>query len=880
MAKNIYSEDKALEKLLNGVNKVANTVKQTLGPKGRNIILQKKFGSPISCNDGVTIARDIKLHDRLEDSGAQFLIQAAKTTNDQAGDGPQPLYAKVLTPDGFVTMGSLKVGDVICGTNGTIQNVVGVFPKGKKKLCKVIFSDGRVVECCPDHIWTIVEYDKVINLTTQQMYEKGLFKIQKDGTRRYNFYTPNTFVEFSEKELILDPYLVGVLIGDGSLKDKDSTEISLGLSKEHIIDKLKFPDGINCNISFCENRNYYRVKIVGKDKDGHTIRDYLKRLGLLGCGSKEKFIPKDYLYSSKKQRELLLQGLIDTDGCINKRNLFEYSTISEQLFYDIKELLYSLGKTTYSYLHERKTDNGSYSMTPIYRIRELKGYKKGVKIIDIEFTDEETEMQCIKVSNPDELYITDNYIVTHNTTTVCVLAQTLINEGFKVLKEGKTTSVKLVNDLNIATKEMTEKLKEFSKPIENTEELINVATISCGGNRELGKIVAESVEAVGQYGVCTAEPGNGTDIKVSHVEGMAFDRGFINPYFMTDTVKQETKFDEALVCVTMRSLSTQDEVLPLLSLAAQLQKPLLLICENLTGQALMVVLANMQRGSVRVVATRLPGFSTFVEPITKDICAITGAKFFDQNSNLGCITQDDFGLCTHLQVTTSTCKFTGPDKPTGLVEERLEQARIDLEKYKGNNDDWAIERTQERIARLGKGATLIQVGARTELEQKELLYRVEDAIQACRAAMEEGIVPGAGNIQLKLAKYHDNIERKDFDSETYGNYKVLYTALRSLYKQLQTNADVKSNVDTDKLPLTEKVNMGYDPENDKMINLFEKGIIDPAKVTRCSLENAVSVATTLLRTAGAVVEEDEQLSNKTIAEQVQEECQFDMNQIC
>ena len=553
MSKNIYSEDKALKKLLKGVDSVANTVKQTLGPKGRNIILQKKFGSPISCNDGVTIARDIKLHDRLEDAGAQFLIEAAKTTNEQAGDG---------------------------------------------------------------------------------------------------------------------------------------------------------------------------------------------------------------------------------------------------------------------------------------------------------------------------------------TTSVCVLAQTLINEGFKALRENKTTSVKLVDDLNNATKEVIEQLKNYAKPIETNQELVNVATISCGGNKELGKLVADAVESVGQYGVCTAEAGNGTDIKVTHVEGMAFDRGFISPLFMTDTVKQQTKFDEALVCVTMKTLNTQEEVLPMLNLAAQTQKPLLLICENLTGQALLVVLANMQRGAVQVVATRLPGFSTFIEPITKDICAITGATFFDQNSNLGCIQQSDFGLCTHLQVTPSTCKFTGPDIPTGLVEERLEQAKFDLEKFKGNNDDWAIERTQERIARLGTGATLIQVGARTELEQKELLYRVEDAIQACRSAMEEGIVPGAGNIQLKLADYHDNTERNEDDSISYGNRKVLYKALASLYHQLQVNGDsVDKNFDITKMRLAElPINKGYNPANNELIDLFEQGIIDPAKVTRCSLENAVSVATTLLRTAGAVVEENEH-KETDIVNKVQEECEFEMNEL-
>ena len=507
MAKNIYDSTSALKKLLAGVDKVADTVKQTLGPNGRNIILQKKYGSPISCSDGVTIARDIMLHDRLENAGAQFLIEASKTTNDQAGDG---------------------------------------------------------------------------------------------------------------------------------------------------------------------------------------------------------------------------------------------------------------------------------------------------------------------------------------TTTVCVLAQSLIHEGFKALQTGKTTSVKLVNDLNNCTKNVVKYLKEVAKPIETNEELVNVATISCGGDAKLGKLVADAVEEVGQYGVCSAEPGPGVGIKVTHVDGMAFDRGYINPLFMTDTIKQVADYSEALVCVTMKTLSRQEDILPLLNVAAQAQKPLLLICENLTEQALLVTLANIDRGSVKVVATRLPGFSTFVEPMTKDICAITGAKLFDQNSNIQLVKEEDLGSCTRLQVSSSTCKFAGPEEPTGLIQERLEQAKLDLEKYKTNNDEW-----------------------------------VEDAVQACKAALEEGIVPGAGNIQLKLACYENNLEPAKNESENIGR-QVFREALCSLFKQLEYNSDIVSSENTLKKGITKGFKNGYNPLTGELVDLFKAGIIDPAKVTRCSLENAVSVATTLLRTAGAVVEENE-IDNKSLMQKVEEE---------
>lgn len=560
MSKLIYDENASVDKLLAGVDKVANTVKQTLGPKGRNIILQKKFGLPISCNDGVTIARDIILEDRLENAGAQFLIEASKTTNDQAGDG---------------------------------------------------------------------------------------------------------------------------------------------------------------------------------------------------------------------------------------------------------------------------------------------------------------------------------------TTSVCVLAQTLIHEGFKAIKEGKVTATKLVEEMNGAIPELSKKIEELATPVESLETLENVATISCGGDAELGKLVASAIEKVGQYGVCTAEPGPGVDVNLTFVDGMAYDRGYIVPHFINDAEKMQAKYDRALVFVTARAITEQNDILPILQLASERELPLLLVCDNLAGQALQVVIANMARGAVKVVATKLPGFSTSVEPVSRDICALTGAEYFDAFKDVKEAHQGSFGLCKNLEVGSMYTKFlsytekdlAGEDANNSFlvnlvsqikdqVNTRLAQAQEQLESYKGNNDEWGIQQTQERIARLGSGAALIQVGARTELEQQERLYRVEDAIQACRAAKEEGIVPGAGNIQIRLAR---SIVSKSAAAQ------VIQKALYSLYDQLRVNCESTETVPAaENAVIGEQISQGCNPETGGLLDAFKEGIIDPAKVTRCSLENAISVASIMLRTAGAVVEAPENGKEKTALQIAEEEHQFNL----
>lgn len=305
MKKSITFGSEALTQVAKGVEILAKTVGSTLGPGGRNVIFEN-LGFPMVTKDGVTVARQIELRDKMQNIGAQMVKQVANKTCEDAGDGPQPLWSRILTPTGWVKMGDIKVGDTICGTNGSMQTVVGVYPKGEKEIYKMVFANKRVVECCEDHLWSYTNPSGRVRTRTVKEMIKDYKKPNNDGSYTFKYYVPNTVVEFDEQELPLDPYLVGVLIGDGSISEERNTELNIGYKKKHIIDKLVLPEGISLNISDVTSKNCYRIKIVGMDKDGRTIRKYLEEIGLQGKTTSDKFIPKMYLYNTVENRKKLL----------------------------------------------------------------------------------------------------------------------------------------------------------------------------------------------------------------------------------------------------------------------------------------------------------------------------------------------------------------------------------------------------------------------------------------------------------------------------------------------------------------------------------------------------------------------------------------------
>jgi hypothetical protein len=429
VSKKVISAKETREVALNTISEVASIVSQTAGPRGNPIIIQRdgtEFDgtpqAPHITKDGITVARSITYSDNLKETIRRSVEKASADTVQVAGDGPQPLTAKVLTPTGFVEMKDIQVGMKICGTDGSIQTVEGVFPKGKKQVAKVIFSDGREVECCLDHLWNVTKDSGAKKiLTTKEILHDGLIRNKANGEKQYKYFTPRTPVEFYENkaEMPLDPYLVGVLLGD--------------------------------------DKNYIRAKL-------HGVREKARSLGLCNRTSHTKFIPKSYLYASTKSREALLNGLIDTDGHINTRGLFEYSTVSNELAQDFLTLVRSLGIPVNYRLHSRENDPNSFSDVPIHRITQLKGHKYGDKIVDIKLTDEFQEMQCIKVSNRDHLYITDNFITTHNTTTTVILLDSIYKEGLKHVEQGNN-GIKLYNELMDLAQQCVEHVDSIKKDV-------------------------------------------------------------------------------------------------------------------------------------------------------------------------------------------------------------------------------------------------------------------------------------------------------------------------------------------------------------------------------------------------------------------------------
>ncbi len=823
----IQFEKEGRDKLIDGINKLCKAVSSTLGPNGKTVIIpdSDNYGEYKITKDGVSVANSIIFKDPVENIGASLIKKVAQLTVDQAGDGPQPLYAKVLTPNGFVKMSDLKINDEICGTNQTIQKVVGIYPKGKLKVYKLKFNNGQVVECSENHIWNVnTYYDKNKNLTTKDLINNTFKSLNKDGSNKYHYYIPNTIVEFSKKEQILDPFLVGLLLGDGSLCKTGSIELSLALDQKYILDKIILPKGIK--MSYTENliKHYLRVKFSRIKNSGPTMHDYIEKLGLLNCKSNNKFIPDNYKYSDYNSRLKLLEGLSETDGHINKRGLLEYNTISEKLFNDVKELLSGLGKQSFGYLMKRKSDS-SYSDTSIYRISELKGYKNGIKLIDIEETDLTEEMMCIKVSNADSLYITNDYITTHNTSTSIVLATAFVNN----LKDFNS------NDINKAFDEIIPKviqsLKDNSRQLKQ-EDIKYVATISANNDSKIGEVIQD---AYNFSSIIKVEEGGDID-SLECVEGMSLPVSYISKKFITDHKKAECEQDEPYVLVLdgkLENLNAFEQ--PIKEIASKSDK-LLIITEHVHENVLRLLEGNFLKGSLNVCVIKAPGYSKHRKDLLKDIADFTGASVindFNKQYNMSIL-----GRLKSSKITKTTSILVKHDSIN--IEDNIENLKSQFINSLDAHDKSLLE---QRINNLtGKVAT-IKVGGRSDIEMKERKDRYDDAVLAVACALEEGIVEGGG---IALFKARD-ILLNDLEIEsTIGRF-----LLRSICYPWST---IKENQDYS-FKDVEGVQKLF--KEAREINMFDLNIIDPLKVTRCALENAVSVAKTILSTEAIVINHNE-----------------------
>lgn len=810
MVEEITFSKEVRDKLLSGINKACKAVSATLGPNGKTVIISDsdKPGQYKVTKDGVSVINSIVLKDPIENIGVQLLREAANRTVNQAGDGPQPLYSKVLTPNGFVKISNLRVDDDICGTNKSIQKVIGIYPKGKLKIYKLKFSNGQTVECSENHIWNVnTSYGSNKNLTTKELLNKGIKQFNKYGQCRYNFYTPNTIVDFSKKEQILDPFLVGLLLGDGSLCKTGSIELSLALDQKYILDKIILPKGIKMLYTEDLVKHYLRVKFSRIENSGPTMHDYIEQIGLLNCKSNDKFIPDNYKYSDYDSRIKLLEGLTETDGHVNKRGLLEYSTISKKLFNDVRELLNSLGKQCLGYLKERKL-NSSYSNTSIYKISELQGYKNGIKLIDIIETSHFEEMMCIKVSNPDSLYVTNDYILTHNTTTATVLTTAFINN----LKDFNTVDINKAFDEIIP--KVIKQLKLNSRKLEN-EDIKYVASISANNDMEIGNIIQS---AYNHTNIVKVEESKNLEDTLELVNGMSLPVSFFSKHFITDKKKGICEFtNNVFVLLLDTKLEKLENFKSQLEQAQVSDCSLLIITEDVHELALRKLESLVLSMDLPVCVIKTPGFSKHRKDLLQDLSKFTGATIITDvnksynNSILGkldsCkITKNNSILVKHADINVNE-----------IIDNLKQQSESDIPQHD-------IDLLKQRIEYLEGKVSIIKVGGGSELEMKERKDRYDDAVLAVACALEEGIVEGGG-VALKVISNCMSFEQKLPEVE-WQIYNSLYAPSRI-------------------------INSGC------TMDMFEQNIIDPLKVTRCALENAVSIAKVILSTEAVVLNVNE-----------------------
>lgn len=446
-----------------------------------------------------------------------------------------------------------------------------------------------------------------------------------------------------------------------------------------------------------------------------------------------------------------------------------------------------------------------------------------------------------------------NDVAGDGTTTASVLAQAIVREGLKNLTAG-ANPMSIKRGIDKAVEYSVEKIKSMSKAVATKEEIAQVAAISAGNNSEIGELIAEAMEKVGSEGVITVEESKsfGTNLKV--VEGMQFDKGYISPYFVTDAERMEAVLEDAYVLCVNKKINLIQDLVPILEQVAREGKSLLLIAEDVEGEALATLVVNTMRKVIRAVAVKAPGFGDRRKDMLEDIAILTGGQMFTEElgTKLENLTIDMMGTAKRVTVSKDETTIVVGDSTKAAVQERISLIKKQIEQ---SDSDYDKEKLQERIAKLSGGVAVIEVGAATEVELKERKLRIEDALNATRAANEEGIVPGGGVALLRVQQYLEeklNSEEFALDDEKIG-YKILTAALDIPLRLIANNAGASSDVVVETVK-AEKDSYGYDALLNTYTDMFKSGIVDPAKVTRSALENAASIAAMLLTTEAAVVD--------------------------
>jgi chaperonin GroEL len=434
------------------------------------------------------------------------------------------------------------------------------------------------------------------------------------------------------------------------------------------------------------------------------------------------------------------------------------------------------------------------------------------------------------------------------TTTATILAQAIYREGLKHLAAG-ANPIEIKRGIDKAVAAVVAEIKSLSSPVTNKDEIAQVATISANSDQSIGELIADAMHRVGKHGVITVEEAKGIDNELVVVEGMQFDRGYISPYFITNPDKMEAALDNPFILVSDKKISSMKELVPLLEQTNKMGRPLLLIAEDVDGEALAALVLNKMRGILNVAAVKAPAFGDRRKAMLSDIATLTGATLLsdDTGTKLDSMTIQDLGSARRVQITKDTTTIVDGGGAKEAIAARVAQIKVEIEQ---TTSDYDVEKMRERLAKLSDGVAIIHVGAATETEMKEKKDRVDDALHATRAAVEEGIVPGGG---VALIRAQSSLASLSLEHEQALGVDIIRRSLEAPARTIAENAGFDASVIVNKVKELSG-NNGFDARAEEFVDLVKQGVVDPAKVTRSALQYAASVASMMLTTEAMISE--------------------------
>jgi chaperonin GroEL len=436
------------------------------------------------------------------------------------------------------------------------------------------------------------------------------------------------------------------------------------------------------------------------------------------------------------------------------------------------------------------------------------------------------------------------------TTTATILAQAIVKEGMKAVAAGMNP-MDLKRGIDTATAKVVEAIRAMSRPVADSDEVAQVGTISANGEAEIGRQIADAMQKVGNEGVITVEENKGLETETTVVEGMQFDRGYLSPYFVTNPEKMTAELEDCLILLHEKKLSSLQPMVPLLESVIQSQKPLLIIAEDVEGEALATLVVNKLRGGLKIAAVKAPGFGDRRKAMLQDIAILTGGQVIsdDLGMKLENVTMDMLGRAKKVSITKDETTIVDGNGEKAEIEARVSQIRAQIEE---TTSDYDREKLQERVAKLAGGVAVIRVGGMTEVEVKERKDRVDDALNATRAAVQEGIIVGGGVALVQAVKGLEGLEGANSDQN--AGIAIVRRALEAPLRQIAENAGVDGAVVAGKIRESSDTSFGFNAQTEEYGDMFKFGVIDPAKVTRTALEDAASVAGLLITTEAMIAD--------------------------